>query len=213
MAQRCGKPSLKKSTPPKFPDFRARCTRALRPRTPSLHHGTPESICGPIRAALIPSACTQSARGLAAGDHELARAARDQTRATRRQRGLDPTCRPPPCRAAPARPAPRSLSALLSPPGPRGLRASPLGHCPLPTRLAATSRRRQARKGIEARYVGAASPAGYAPRPARCVAVEQLPDTIALQAGRRPQRKRRAASKRLRDKSRKLLRQPVDRQG
>src|SRR5688572_1043060 len=50
---------VKKSTLPKLPDFSASAMGALPDGAPTLMvHGTPGSICGPMRSAWIPSACT-----------------------------------------------------------------------------------------------------------------------------------------------------------
>src|SRR5207245_1022759 len=47
---------VKKSSPPKFPDLSARCSTPEATGECAAHHGTPGSICGPMRIMVTPSA-------------------------------------------------------------------------------------------------------------------------------------------------------------
>ncbi len=104
------KARVRKSGPPKLPDFSARASGGPPPIETVA--GTPGSIIGPICSPLTPSACDHGTAGLAAGHHQAPRAGGDQRRSRSRPSHARPGCRHDRGRAGPGRPAPLRACAL-----------------------------------------------------------------------------------------------------
>jgi hypothetical protein len=65
---------VKKSMRPKLPVFSVLGRPSVATGATAWHHGTPGSICAPVRICVTPRACTQAPEASPPATHELAHA-------------------------------------------------------------------------------------------------------------------------------------------